>query len=96
MKASIPDVGNNIYWHDVVWFYFHNNGTFKSDADFNDSLSSSSGYKVDHVGGNSLVVDYNRLRLQSAGKSAQQGSQKKKRYRPSGVLVITERKLRAK
>ena len=95
LKVSIPGVGNNIYWHDVVWFYFHNK-TFKSYSDFKKSLSSSTGYRVDHVGGNNLVVDYNRLRLQPAGKAAQQGGQQKKRYRQSGVRVITERRLRAK
>ena len=49
LRVSIPGVAKNIYWHDAVWFYFYNNGTFKSFADFKKSLGRSNGYRVDHA-----------------------------------------------
>ena len=41
--------GKNTSWHDVLWFFFHNDGKFKTFAEFRKTLSSKQAYRVDHV-----------------------------------------------
>ena len=96
LRVDLAGVCRNVLWHDAVWYYFHNKGTFKSFDELKRFLKNKCGCRVDHVGGNNLVVNIFQLRLHQSNASAVQGGKQRKRYRESGARVLTSRRLRAK
>ena len=85
--------GRGAYWHDVLWFYFHNHGRFPSFAAFRECLQKSGGVRVDHVGGCPAVTDVRRLELVGAVASAGQGASRKRLYRVQGEQVLAKQRL---
>ena len=85
--------GSRAYWHHALWYFFHNDGRYKSFADFRKALNDKDGVRVDHVGGIPEVTDVGRLQLIDARESASQGSQRKRLYRMHGERSLMQRRL---
>ena len=93
LKIDLTGVprGRATFWHDCVWYHFHNRGKFKSYAHFRKALQYHNGYRVDHVGGMTEITDLHRLRLIAAHASDKQGPGYRKWYNKSGARHLTQR-----
>ena len=89
--TGIP-YGRGTYWHDCLWYHFHNRGQFDSYAAFRMALKSKCGLRVDHMGGIPEVTNVNRLRLISADASAKQGAEYRQWYKKSGERLLAQRR----
>ena len=85
--------GKKAYWHDVLWFFFCNDGQFKTFAEFRKSLRSKKGCRVDHVGGLPSETNVFRLQLQTAKESAEQGGPRRRYLKRSGEGALLQRRL---
>lgn len=94
LRVDLAGLSKNVFWHSALWYFFHNKGFFKSWVAFRKSIISTTGYRVDHLGGNPAVVDVMRLDLILASRSATQGGAQRKLYKRQGTLVLTERRLK--
>ena len=93
LRVDLTGVAKKVYWHDALWFFFHNNGRFRCWAHFARALNNPRGHRVDHVGANPATVLLEKLRLHSARSSSQQGATSRKRYRSEGTQYWTQRRL---
>ena len=96
LRIHLHGVARNVYLHDAAWYYFHNNGQFVSFVAFQGALRNEDGSRVDHCGGNPARLCVQKLRLQSAGRSASAGGEQRKLYMQTGVRVRTEKLLEGK
>ena len=88
------EAGRGALWHDVLWYYFHNEQEFSTFADFRKQVGAKKGVRVDHVGGKPEKIDVFRLRLKGERKTAQEGSPQKRTYKTGGDRVLLEARLR--
>ena len=93
LRVDLPGVARNVYWHDALWYFFHNHGKFQCWSAFVKSLRAPNGHRVDHVGGNPAVVCLEKLRLQSSRLSRRQSGPAQKLYRQEGTTYWTQRRL---
>ena len=93
LRVDLAGVGRNVFWHCALWYFFHNQSFFHSWASFQRSIRSTSGYRVDHSGGNTAIVNVAKLDLIPARKSAAQGGRQRKAYKEQGTRVLTARRL---
>ena len=85
--------GKQAYWHDVLWFYFHNDGQFETFSEFRKTLSTKKGYRVDHMGGLPNETNVLFLQLQTAGESVKQGGQRRRALKLTGEGALLQRRL---
>ena len=84
--------GKQAYWHDVVWFFFHNDGQFNTFSEFRKTLRAQKGYRVDHMGGLPNETNVLRLQLQAAGESVKQGGQRRRALTLCGEGALLQRR----
>ena len=85
--------GKQAYWHDVLWFFFHNDGQFETFSEFRKTFRAKKGYRVDHMGGLPNETNVLRLQLQAAGESVKQGGQRRRALTLSGEGALLQRRL---
>ena len=90
--TKVPS-GKNAYWHDVLWYFFHNDGKFQTFAQFRKQLSAKKGYRVDHMGGLPSETNAFRLELLTAKESAEQGGSQRRCLKRSGESGLSQNRL---